>query len=81
MTRLFLKEAFGDDLDAVRQQCVFFGDSPNDQPMFAFFEHSVGVANVRDFVDRMQSLPAYVTEREGGYGFAEGAELILAARG
>jgi hypothetical protein len=77
MTRRLFQECWGADLDAVRSECVFAGDSPNDQPMFAFFPHSVGVANVAAFASQMSRLPAYVTAREGGHGFAELAELLI----
>ena len=68
------------DLDEHRDRFVFFGDSPNDEPMFGFFPFSVGVANVAGFVDRMKSHPAYVTKGEGGIGFAEGVDTILKKR-
>ena len=67
MTRTLLAEAFAIDLDAERERFVFAGDSPNDAPMFAFFPHAVGVANVREFADRIATLPAWVT-RGGGRG-------------
>jgi HAD superfamily hydrolase (TIGR01484 family) len=76
MTRALLREEFGVDLDAERDRFLFAGDSPNDEPMFAFFPHSVGVANVRRFADRMTSLPAYVTAHEAGGGFAELSEFL-----
>ncbi len=79
MTRTLLAEAFGIDLDAERERFVFVGDSPNDAPMFAFFPNAVGVANVREFADRIATLPAYVTQREAGAGFAELAEFLLGA--
>lgn len=59
---------------------IFVGDSPNDEPNFAYFNHSVGVANVKAFSDRMKSLPTYVTQSEGGQGFAEFATLFLSLR-
>jgi len=77
MTRLFFREQFDRDLEVVRDNVVFAGDSPNDEPMFAYFPHAVGVANVRDFVDRMKHPPAWVTQREGGFGFAEMVEVLL----
>jgi hypothetical protein len=58
MTRRFAREVLGIDLDENRDRFVFFGDSPNDEPMFRFFPLSIGVANVRDFTDRMKHLPA-----------------------
>ena len=49
--------------------------------MFAHFPNAVGVANIRPFAKLMAALPHYVTENEGGYGFAEFAQAILDARG
>ena len=80
MTRTLLGECFATDLDAEREAFVFVGDSPNDAPMFGFFPHAVGVANVRDFADRLPAAPAYVTEARAGAGFVELAEFLLAAR-
>jgi len=77
MTRTLFAEVFGLDLDAERARYVFAGDSPNDAPMFAFFPNAVGVANVRNFADRIATLPAYVTVREAGAGFAELADFLL----
>jgi len=79
MTRTLLAEVFGIDLDAERGRFVFAGDSPNDAPMFAFFPHAVGVANVREFADRITTLPAWVTRHEAGAGFAELADFLLGA--
>lgn len=77
-----LREEFGVALDApeARARWVFVGDSPNDAPMFGFFENSVGVANVLDFGDRLPVKPAYVTRERAGAGFVELAEALLAAR-
>ncbi len=79
MTRLLLREAFAEELDAARDAIVFVGDSPNDAPMFGFFPNGVGVANVRAFLDRMGAPPRYITEREAGGGFAELAAFLLAS--
>jgi len=80
MTRTLLAEEFGIDLDAEQQRCIFIGDSPNDAPMFAFFEHSVGVANVRRFKDLLPDKPKYVTRAVSGAGFAELADHLLQGR-
>jgi hypothetical protein len=80
MTRLLMRELYDVDLDAEREDYVFAGDSPNDAPMFGFFPNAVGVANVRDFADRMVSLPRWITGARGGAGFVELAEALLAAR-
>jgi len=44
--------------------------------MFGFFDHSVGVANVRRFPELQ---PKYVTEAEAGAGFAQLAAHLLRA--
>ncbi|MFQ5783357.1 MAG: HAD-IIB family hydrolase [Alphaproteobacteria bacterium] len=80
MTRIMFDELFGLDLDAVRETVVFAGDSPNDAPMFAYFPHAVGVANVRDVAGRLDAKPAWVTRARGGEGFAELAEALIEAR-
>ncbi|MGH8801778.1 MAG: HAD-IIB family hydrolase [Casimicrobiaceae bacterium] len=77
-TRLLVREVFGEDLDAIRDAVVFAGDSPNDAPMFAWFPNAVGVANLRDFLDRIGTPPAWITMREAGSGFTELAEFLLA---
>jgi hypothetical protein len=79
MTRTLLAEVFATNLDAERERFVFVGDSPNDAPMFAFFPNAVGVANVRPFLDRIATPPAYVTQRESGAGFVELADALLAS--
>jgi hypothetical protein len=80
MTRVFVRDALGLDLDAARSRFVFCGDSPNDEPMFDFFPFACGVANVRDFAARMKALPAFVSAAPGGAGFVEIADKVLAAR-
>ncbi len=82
MSRLLMQERYGIDLAAAgqRERCVFVGDSPNDSPMFAFFPHSVGVANVLHFKGRLAHQPAYITRAEYGAGFVEVARHLLAER-
>lgn len=80
MTRRLFAEQFDADLDAVREQVVFVGDSPNDQPMFGYFPHAVAVANIARFQDRLTRLPAWVTAAEGGAGFAELAAALIAVK-
>ncbi|MBK6804973.1 MAG: HAD-IIB family hydrolase [Betaproteobacteria bacterium] len=77
MTKRFLADAFGIDLDAERERFVFAGDSPNDAPMFAYFPNAVGVANVRAFLDRIETPPAWITQREAGEGFVELVDALL----
>jgi hypothetical protein len=77
MTRRLFREAYGIDLDRERDMVVFIGDSPNDEPMFDYFPHSVAVANIAPYLSRLKALPAYVTAAEGGAGFAEFAAFLL----
>jgi hypothetical protein len=49
--------------------------------MFGEFALSVGVANVRRVLDRIDTPPAFITRAEEGRGFEELARAILAQRG
>jgi len=82
MTRAFLREQFNIDLTklADKQQVIFIGDSPNDQPMFEFFAESAAVSNISDFWNNLTFKPKYVCEHSGGLGFAEFAHTLLAKR-
>lgn len=77
MCKTLSLERFGLDLDADNSAWAFVGDSPNDAPMFAFFEHSVGVANVARFAAQLTAAPKYVTRAAAGAGFAELAAHLL----
>jgi len=77
MTKLLLKEIYNIDVDQKNECVLYIGDSPNDCPMFDFFRHSVGVANILDFKGRLESEPAWVTTKIGGYGFAEMTDILL----
>jgi HAD superfamily hydrolase (TIGR01484 family) len=80
MSKRFLSESFGIDLENQKDRFVFCGDSPNDAPMFGYFPYSCGVANVADFLGRMDALPRYIAPSHGGAGFVEIGEHILQAR-
>jgi len=62
--------------DIVIDDCLFIGDSPNDESMFEQFANSVGVATVERFLSQIKYLPAFITKFCGGYGFAELAEVL-----
>lgn len=78
MTKRLFSERFGIDIEKDRENCAYVGDSPNDQPMFAYFSHSIGVANVRDF--KLDHPPTFVTQDRSASGFQELAQLIIASR-
>jgi HAD superfamily hydrolase (TIGR01484 family) len=77
MTGIMFEEVFSHRLEDVKDQVIFIGDSPNDAPMFSYFPHSVGVANVLQFDGMLDHSPAWVTKRKGGYGFAEMVDILL----
>ena len=76
-SRVLFAERFGLDLDRSNREFVFVGDSQNDAPMFAFFQNSVGVANVRRFEGRLAASPRFVTRAASGAGFVELAQHLL----
>jgi hypothetical protein len=80
MTKTFVRERWGLDLDVNKERFLFCGDSPNDEPMFQYFPYTAGVKNILNFADRMKNLPAYVATQDGGEGFAEIVDTILQHR-
>ncbi len=80
MTKRFLAEEFNIDLEAARDRFIYCGDSPNDAPMFGYFPYACGVANVSDFLGKMDALPKYITPSRGGAGFVEIGNRILSAQ-
>ncbi|HYF16696.1 MAG TPA: HAD-IIB family hydrolase [Ramlibacter sp.] len=78
--RWIVRELLGADLDAQLDRWAYVGDSTNDVLMFEHFPHSVGVANIRRFLDQLSHPPRYLAEGERGAGFAEVAAAVLASR-
>lgn len=81
MVRRFAVERWQIDIDGEPDRYLFCGDSPNDEPMFAFFPNACAVANIAPFVESLTHLPRFVTAAPGGAGFAELVEVLLARRG
>jgi HAD superfamily hydrolase (TIGR01484 family) len=81
MTRRLLADHYGVDMDTAGDRIAFVGDSPNDAPMFAFFDTSIAVANFADFAHRSPDQPKWMTGQSGGQGFAAVAAAILRAKG
>ena len=79
-SRTMMAELFGVDIAAERERYVFAGDSPNDAPMFGYFPNALGVANVRDFADRLEHKPRWIASARSGAGFVELADALIAAR-
>lgn len=80
MALRFLKERFGYNDETDVRRVLFFGDSPNDEPMFFHFINSVGVASVRRYAHLMNHLPVFCTSLANGEGFAEGVDTLLRLR-
>jgi len=78
--RRFLSDEEGVGFDSVSGTSVFIGDSPNDEPLFEAFPHSIAVGNLRRFLDRLASLPEYITASDSAEGFCEAAHEILRKR-
>ena len=76
MLTTFLREEFGVSPASAKRRAVYVGDSPNDEPMFAFFPHSIGVRNIEVFAAQMRALPKFITRAPGGLGFLEVARLL-----
>jgi len=76
-TILLFREVFKVNLNEVKEQVIFIGDSPNDAPMFAYYPHSVGVANLIRFRGRMEKEPSWITTRSSGNGFSEMVDILL----
>jgi hypothetical protein len=61
------------------RQIITVGDSPNDETMFdrQLFPHSVGVANIEHYRDRLTHLPQYITNNSEVDGFCELVDYLL----
>lgn len=75
--QLFLKTEFKLSNEDILNSCAYIGDSPNDEPLFANFRHTFGVANILNFKKQMTHLPQYIASKTSGEGFCEIAEQIL----
>ena len=80
MTRTLFAREFGLTLEDHLEEILFIGDSPNDESMFKFFSISVGVANIQTQLHRLNDQPKFVTEGQGGSGFAEMTDWLLKQR-
>ena len=77
MVKLLLNEEYGMNSASIRKRATFCGDSPNDEPMFAFLPLSCAVSNIHDTIGYLRHKPKFVTTHSHGRGFAEYANTIL----
>ncbi len=80
MVQRFIHEEWGAKLRKSDARFVYVGDSFNDAPMFEGFSLSVGVANVRDVLGRIDHPPAFITREREGKGFRELVRVLLAQK-
>jgi HAD superfamily hydrolase (TIGR01484 family) len=78
MATLWAQEQLGSNLAKERETYIYCGDSPNDEPMFAFFPWSFGMANIEPFIPMMKHAPAFICSRECGAGFKQVVDLLVA---
>lgn len=78
MAKLFLQTVAGES--DLPRSVLFFGDSPNDEPMFGYFPLSCAVANIAPFLEQLSAKPAFVASQESGLGFAACVDRLLALR-
>jgi len=78
MVRRVMADAYDVDIDAQQDAVLYVGDSTNDAPMFGFFQHTVGVSTVRQYLAEIPAPPNWITTGPGGAGFVEAAQAVLA---
>ena len=80
MAKRYIRDIDGADFESSPLDYAFVGDSPNDEPMFAAFPISFGVANIAPFLPSLRHKPARVMGCEGGAGFAQVVAELLSSR-
>ena len=78
--RMFVEEDTGAPFSELAEKAIFIGDSPNDEPLFEGFPHSIAVGNIRSFLPRISHLPEFITRADCSAGFREAAQIILSRR-
>lgn len=79
MARRVLLDIYGLDTAADNAAVLYTGDSINDAPMFEFFQNTVGVSTIAEYLDRISKPPRWLTRGPGGAGFVEAANVVIAA--
>lgn len=78
--RMFVEEDAGIAFSMAAEKSIFIGDSPNDEPLFEGFAHSIAVGNIRGFLPGIRHLPEFITQGDSASGFCEAVRVILEKR-
>lgn len=76
----FLRQRYNYNSSSDAARVMYVGDALNDEPMFAHFENSCAVANVRKWLQQMKHHPSYISTEEYGAGFAQIVSVLLSKR-
>lgn len=68
-------------LAKTKEEILFCGDSPNDEPLFSYFPQSVGMANLRPYLASMHFHPTFLSTKNEGDGFVEVVETLVPSGG
>lgn len=56
---------------------MYIGDSPNDAPFFEALPVTIGVSNIKKFLNLIKTPPKFITQNPQGLGFCEFANFLL----
>ncbi len=76
MIKRYITEQLTESMEEVFEKSVFVGDSPNDAPNFEVFRYSIGVANIKKYLNKIKTPPTFITTQEGGDGFVEFIDFL-----
>ncbi|MDC0526509.1 Cof-type HAD-IIB family hydrolase [Euryarchaeota archaeon] len=68
------------ELGLSSKNILYVGDSPNDSPMFKYFESTVGVKSVMNYEGLIDTYPKYITTNDEGDGFVELINFLISTR-
>lgn len=60
-----------------KEHTIYFGDSMNDQGMFANFPNTIGVANIASILAKLNPAPSHITKAPGPLGVLERLNQIF----
>lgn len=73
----YMTESLGIEEEDYLENGIYLGDSLNDEPLFEYFPHSIGMHSVEDMREKFTSLPTWITDGTGGDGWVEFAHALL----